>query len=360
MEPFKKVLIICPNNLKLNWQRECQKWLTHEYDMEVAGSTIFMFSDFVIMNYEGLKNFQDALASIRWDLIVCDEAHYLKNPSSQRSKIVYSQFNAKRWLFITGTPIVNYPFELFPLLHHLDRESWPNYSSFEYGFTYGAGDKFGKNLEYLRNVLVYGSNGQPVFDNYGRQIYRHPVKPILIRRLKKDVMTDLPRKRRQVIELPNDSVKEILAREKELYTNQGKDFMDELQAMLNEAVESGRDAPTDADFEVIIESLKSNRRFLFEEMAKIRHLLGKAKVQFVIEHLENILENDEKVVVFTHHHDVGKPIYDKYKESHKAVLVDGTISMEDRDKRIMTFQNDPNVKLFVGSMSVAGLGITLT
>lgn len=357
-EGFKKVLIICPNNLKYVWKHHVEDWVTKKYDMEVAGSTLFMWSDFVIINYEALKNYQDALGSIEWDLIVGDEAHYLKNPSSLRSKIVYSSLKAKRWVFVTGTPIVNYPYEIFPLIHHLDRESWPNYSSFEFAFTSGSQDKFGKNLTYLQNVLVNGSNGEPVKNKYGSTIYRHSVKPILIRRLKKDVLPELPKKRRQVIELPNDTVKEIIKREKELHEGAGKDFMDELNALLREATEGGRESVTDEDFEGIIESLKHNKRYLFEEMAKIRHILGRAKVPFVTEHLENVLDNEEKVIVFYHHHDVGSAIYNKFKD--KAVIVDGTVSMEERDARIQRFQNDPNCLLFVGSMSVVGLGLTLT
>ena len=333
--PFKKVLIICPNNLKYNWYHESQKWLEHSYDMEVAGSTIFMFGDFVIINYEALRNFQDALGTIEWDLIVADEAHKLKNPSAQRSKIVYSMFKAKRWVFATGTPIINYPNEIFPLIHHLDSESWPHYSGFEYGFVNSNNDKYGRNLEHLNRILRYGSNGEMVKDNYGRTIYRYPVKPVMIRRLKKEVLTDLPTKRRQVIELPNESVKEIISREKELYNNQAKDFMDELNAMLSEAVDGSKEGMTDADFEAIIETLKANKRFAFEEMAKIRHILGKAKVHFVQEHLEDCLEEEDKVIVFGHHHEVLRAIYEK------------------------AFREDPKVKLFVGSMSTEGEGISL-
>src|SRR5438552_6975383 len=92
-------------------------------------------------------------------------------------------------------------------------------------------------------------------------------------------------------------------------------------------------------------------------MAKIRHILGQAKVHFVQEHLEDCLEEEDKVIVFGHHHDVLRAIYEKF--SDVAVISDGTVPMDVRHERRASFRNDPKVKLFVGSMSTEGEGISL-
>lgn len=342
----ERVLIICPNNLKYLWRDKCAEYLLPQREIEIAGSTIFMFGDFVIINYEALKNFGDALKSIKWDLIICDEAHYLKNVNTLRAQMVYG-LTSECFLFLTGTPIVNYPYEIFPLIHKLDPQTWPEASGFEYYFCYGTDAKYGRHLDVLQNVLR---------------------NTIMIRRLKKDVLTQMPPKRRQVIEIPTtDALKKLIEEERKLYeSKEGKNVVDEMMR----AIEESRESESEIDFEAIIDLLKSRQRFLFEEMARIRHLIGQAKIPYVIEHLENVLQNKDKIVVFAHHHDVMNSIVDRFKlgsvddivngKRSYSVLVDGTVSNEERYKRVKQFQDDENCRLFVGGMKVAGIGITLT
>lgn len=119
-----------------------------------------------------------------------------------------------------------------------------------------------------------------------------------------------------------------------------------------------KEGENDEAFELVIESLKSSRRYFFEEISRIRHQLAVAKTPEVIEHLENILESGDKIVLFAHHQDVLKMIHDHFK--NVSVLIYGPTSIEDRDHRVRQFQTDPSIRLFVGSMRVAGLGLTLT
>jgi hypothetical protein len=84
---IRSVLVICPASLKLNWQREAQKWLTRPASIGIANGT-FPDSDIVIINYDILAKHRDAIFARSWDLLVADECHYVKNPKAQRTKLL--------------------------------------------------------------------------------------------------------------------------------------------------------------------------------------------------------------------------------------------------------------------------------
>src|SRR4030095_15377481 len=336
--PLLKVLVVAPNSLKLNWRTEAERWLTDKYDLEVAGAQLFMFSDFTIINYEALQRHDPVIFAHPWDMVVIDEAHYVKNPSSIRAKMVNKVNKSARLVMLTGTPIVNYPFELFPLIHQLDPSTWPSFPRFE--ARYCIGKKYGRNLPELNRKL---------YDT------------IMTRRLKKDVMADLHKKRRQVIEVASEGFEELLDYEKRLY--EGKDKS--MEKILMDLVNNSQVSENELDFNALVDALKYDKRYFFEEIARVRHQVGLAKVPQVIEHLESVLDyipgvvtEDDKVVVFAHHLDVIDAIVEKFKPI--AVKVVGGQSLEERDEAVKKFQNDPRCRLFVGGLKVAGVGITLT
>jgi SWI/SNF-related matrix-associated actin-dependent regulator 1 of chromatin subfamily A len=122
---IKRVLVICPASLKLNWRNELRKWLVREMSIGIAQGKEFPESDVVIINYDILTKHDPKIKAIEWDLVVCDEMHYLKSPDAQRTRAVIG-FNSKgkgkdvapicgrRRIGLTGTPIPNRPIELFP------------------------------------------------------------------------------------------------------------------------------------------------------------------------------------------------------------------------------------------------------
>jgi SWI/SNF-related matrix-associated actin-dependent regulator 1 of chromatin subfamily A len=93
---IKKVLIICPASLKINWQRELAKWLTRKMSIGIVNGAGWSNADIVIVNYDILTKWTKEIHSIEWDLMVADEAHYLKNPESQRSEQVLGSSYKKR------------------------------------------------------------------------------------------------------------------------------------------------------------------------------------------------------------------------------------------------------------------------
>jgi len=108
----------------------------------------------------------------------------------------------------------------------------------------------------------------------------------------------------------------------------------------------------------ILRSLTYERDMIFEEISKIRHDDAIEKLPYVIDYVEDVLENKDKVVIFAHHHDVINAIYDHFKDI--SVKYTGEENEELRKKAIEEFNNNPNIKLFIGSLRVASMSITLT
>src|ERR1035441_6917444 len=87
---LNKILIVCPATLKRNWYNELRKWMTRDLRIGMGDSKFFRPDafDVTIINYDVLANHQDRLRAINWDLLICDEAHLLKNPKAKRTRAI--------------------------------------------------------------------------------------------------------------------------------------------------------------------------------------------------------------------------------------------------------------------------------
>lgn len=328
----KRVLIGCPNNAKLIWKRHFEEWCTEPYDVEVAYTNLYTFGDCVIMNYEALVKWSDALKMQEWDLVVYDEGHYLKTPGAKRSKAAYAVHGAKS-IIVTGTPIVNYPYELFPLIHYLDRINWPEYGRFEYQFGSKSSARLGRNLNRLNAMLR---------------------ETIMTRRLKKDVLSELPRKRRQIVEFEvSDDIRKLIEEENRLFEGlkAGNDIatVELLNAMRNES----EVAIDDANWAEIIDAMRYTRRYAFEEMARIAHKIGLAKLPLAIEHIENALEAREKVMVFGHHRDVLESVARRFSPGSTLLLGGNRDQALATKQAVERFNTDDDCRVFVGQVANA-------
>lgn len=335
----RSVLVICPASLKLNWKKEFTKWDTKGLTFEVIKPTTKKFpsADVVITNYELLSKWQQPIRDRIWNTLIVDEAHYIKNPKAQRTQEIFGRkkerrkemndgtiqvtpplppIQAERRLFLTGTPIVNRPKELWPLIQALDPDGL-GHNFMKYALRYCAAfqGRFGwdfsgaSNLDELQEIL----RGK-----------------FMVRRLKMDVLKELPPKRRQVLVLEcGDSLKELLEKEKKTY--------EQYSELLKEG-----------DFETPA----------FADMSRVRKEVAVAKIPFIVEHLQGALEELDKVCVFVHHYEVVDALRDAFRDS--AVHIDGRSKNEDRDAAVTRFQTDPNCKVFIGTIRAAGVGITLT
>lgn len=323
-----RTLIICPATLKLNWLREFKKWTTKFVDFQIiSGKTEVEFlADVIIINYDVLEAHRKALRAVDWNFMIVDECHYLKNETAGRTKEVFGSgrpkiapIEARRKIFLTGTPILNKPKELWPLVKSLDPTGL-GADRDKFAFRYcgafymqGVGLQWDgatrDNLEELQNLLR---------------------SRFMIRRLKKDVLKDLPAKRRQVIVLEPDSVlKSVIAKEVRTYDEHAADL-------------KGKD------------SIPMH----FEGLSELRKELAIKKVPYVVEHVKEVLLEQNKVVVFAHHHEAIDALVEAFGDI--VVKIDGRTPNEERQQCVDKFQTDEKCKIFIGGIQSAGVGITLT
>jgi SWI/SNF-related matrix-associated actin-dependent regulator 1 of chromatin subfamily A len=151
----------------------------------------------------------------------------------------------------------------------------------------------------------------------------------MIRRLKKDVLTELPDKTRQVVEISSQGYEKVLAKEQKRLSG----YKDQVKGLSLGVTD-------------------------FSEVARIRHETALAKVPAVVKHLKDLLEEQSKVVCFAWHRDVIEKINEAFKNS---VVVTGATPLKKRQEYIDRFQADSNCcNLFIGNIMAAGTGITLT
>lgn len=354
----KKVLVICPASLKTNWQREMNKWFVRPLTIGIADAKTLPETDVVVINYDVLHKHKAALDSIAWDIIVADEIHYAKNPTARRTQMIVGKvvkqergyrgpvvwevqpLKAVRRLFMTGTPIVNRPKELFPLLNALDPVAWPSF--FKYALKYCAATQTQHGWDF---------SGASNLDDLQNKLRAS----LMVRRLKKDVLTELPPKRRQVIELPANGAAKAIDNEQTAWKRH-EDTIEQLQAK----VELAKASDNSDDYQKAVEALREGMRVAFTEISKVRHDTAVAKIPYMLEHIENVIGDDEgaKLVFFAHHHDVIDAISEKLGD--KCVVLTGETPLAARQVAVDRFQKDPTVQVFVGSITAAGVGITLT
>lgn len=348
---IKNILIVCPAGLVLNWGRELQRWVVGKLSGDFASSTTLPNSNIVIANYEIMHKLKDKVMARDWDLHIYDESHYMKNPDALRTKAVLGHedtreakncrpIEAKKKIWMTGTPILNRPVELWPMLRVADPENLGcSFWLFAKKFCGAEDSTWGRTFDGASNLDILQDRLR---------------SSLMIRRLKRDVLSELPPKRRQIIAIEAPaSVRGIVKKELEFYSNNTN--------AIEEAMKRAEVAQASADqvsYESAAKDLKGLRQAMFEELSRLRHDTAVAKVPFIIDYLTNALEQQEKIVVFAHHQDVIRPIVEKFNSI--AVKFDGTMSATQKQQSVDLFQNDKQVKLFVGSVTAAGVGITLT
>ena len=318
----KKVLIICPATLKINWKREIENY--SDKSIYIAESKNFSTeADFVIINYDIIKNFHDpkkknesqVLAS-NFDLVIIDEAHYIKNGTAQRTKLINDIVkNTERLWLLTGTPMTSRPIDYFNLLSIIDSPVAKNWMA--YAIRYCSGYQFNVGGRKIWNVTG-ASNLEELRDR---------TLGLTLRRLKENVL-----------DLPDKIITPVYLRLKsKLYENVMGEYYD------------WYDKNPDESKSLTVQ---------FSKLTKIRQIIADEKTQQTIELAENILEQDKKVIIFCNFTDSLNKIVEHFGKS--AVKLDGSMSKPNRQNSVDQFQENPKVKVFVGNIKAAGVGITLT
>lgn len=337
-------LIVCPAGVKINWQREYTKWDTNGLSIGVAAGSDFPDTDVVIINYDILKQNHANLRKRVWDLITLDEAHYLKSERAQRTEEIWGKrsgtkkgegsLQAKRWLLMTGTPLYTRPKDLWTLVEFLD-PSGLGYKRWKFMTRYcGASfeaDEWNEdgatNLEELQRIMR---------------------TKFMIRREKHDVVAEIPPNRSTVV-LPKDGLQPLLDRERSAF-NQGLDQVNEMLRVAAQLSYAEQDAQEDEEHPQPYDEE-------IEQLSTVRRELALKKLPMVLEKLDELLTVEKKIVVFAHHRDVLTRLKEHFGDI--AVMVRGGVSAKAKQEAVDAFTNDPNIRVFLGNIMAAGVGITL-
>jgi len=316
----KKIMIICPASLKINWQREIENY-TDRTTSIIEGKK-WEDADFVIINYDIIKNFHDeknkkesVILNSQFDLVVIDEAHYIQNKQAQRTKLIndFASMTNRLWL-LTGTPITSRPINYYNLLNLIDSPVAVNWMAYVKRYCNGFQFRAGKRK-------VWNVSGASNLEEL-----RDRTKPQVLRRLKENVL-----------DLPDKIVTPVYLR---LRSRQYEELMGDYYDWY--------DKSGDAD----------SLTLQFTKLTQIRQCIAQEKVSSTIEICENIIEQDKKVIVFTNFTKTLGMILEHFGK--KAVRLDGSMNQRARQESVDKFQNDETVKVFVGNIKAAGTGITLT
>ena len=318
----KKVLIICPASLKINWQREIENYSDRSVYI-AEGKKFSTDSDFVIVNYDILKNFHDMkdksksiLNQSEFELVILDEAHMISNPQAQRTKIINHYVkNIKRVWLLTGTPMTSRPMNYYNLLNIIESPVAQNWMA--YAIRYCQGYQFTAGKRKVWNVTG-ASNLEELRDRTSKQI---------LRRLKEDVL-----------DLPDKIISPVYLRLK------SKEY-EELMGEYYDWFDNKKDE-------------SSSLTVQFSKLMKVRKVIANEKTKQTIEFAENIIEQGKKVIIFTNFTDTLQTIYQHFGK--QAVYLDGSCTKPHRQHAVDEFQENEKIKVFVGNLKAAGVGLTLT
>lgn len=374
----KKTLVVCPANLRLNWRKEIlnftnekafvYKWKPTKksgkvnYSKEESMFHIISYSSFdtyitIEMSHKcknvfcgwaekndkkrykdkvcpncGVRNMVASRATKNitfkpdkdgiklnpsdYEILIMDEAHYIKNNSADRTKLAKKNLkDIPSKLLLTGTAIKSRPYEFFSLLNFLYPEEWSNAHSF--GIKYCAAEK---------NNFGWDYNGASNLDELFEKI-----SPFFLRRLKKDILKHLPPKTYTAIPV------ELSPIEMREYNKIKKGIKEEQE----------QDVPEE-----------DNRMNHLTRIQKLKQFTSEIKMKRAFDFIQDIIDGDEKVVVFSQYKDVSYKVAEKFGDA--AVVFNGDINANKKDEAVESFMNDDNVKVFSGTIGAAGVGITLT
>lgn len=334
----KKILVVCPSSTKINWEREINVFCN---DTTIIDGKKFSDAKFTIINFDILKNFHTLvkrgkesetptihrhLAEAGFDLCIIDEAHYLKNNDSIRGKIMVElsvKYNITKVWLLTGTPVANRPMDFFNLLKIIKSpiaQNWQHYAT-----RYCEGRKFFRTLKNGQKRQIWLTDGASNLEELASK-----TKNIVLRRLKVDVL-DMPDK----VITPMHHL--LDNKQKAEYEYLWEEYMLAKKALGKRVKEDQKD---------------------LVELILLRQFIAKQAIPYTIEMVENAIEMGRKVIVFTSFTDELEMIANHFGKS--AVKHNGPMTNAMKQKSVDSFQNNDKIKVFVGNIKSAGVGITLT
>jgi SNF2 family DNA or RNA helicase len=318
---FEKILIVCPASMKYTWKKEISFYEPESKISVIENTKDWKSNKWVIVNYDIINKFISKEKNYFYDEMfeccILDEAHKVKNKASKRSKAANEICkNIDTVWLLTGTPITNKPIDYFHLLEIVNSPLSNNWKNFVK--KYCEGKKI--NLGYKSFWKTDGASNL--------EDLKEKTSDVILRRKKEDIL-DLPDKITTPIHL------QFSKQQESLYNGYKKEFKEFTENQEN-----------------------NNIAVQLTELVKLRTFLAKSKVVETIAIAEDAIEAGNKVIIFSCFADPIARFENHFDK--KCVKIDGSVSNQNRKEAEQQFQENENVKVFIGQIQAAGEGLTLT
>ena len=334
----KRVLVVCPASIRLQWVKRIREWTTMRWPYTVhpilaARHGVHPTAEWTVVSYDLMRTpaIGKAIAKGHYDLLILDEAHYLKTPDSQRTRAIFGGGETRHFspivencgavLALTGTPLPNRPREAYTLSRALSFDS----------IDWMSEDRFKERFNPSRQVeTVDPKTGRTkifIDERSGRhaELQSRLRANFMVRHLKRDVMPQLKMPIYDLVYLEETG-----------------------------AVKSALQAESLLDIDP--ENLSGQDAEVLGHIAVVRRMMGLAMAPQVADYIEMLLDGgEEKLVLFAWHIEVLN-ILEKRLEKHRVLRIDGSTSSTQKSNKITQFIEDPSCQVILGNLLSMGTG----
>ncbi|WP_338949037.1 DEAD/DEAH box helicase [Fusobacterium nucleatum] len=324
-EKKKKSMVIMPKSLIYNWENEIKRF-SPKLKVGVYYGINRDFSllkkvDIILTTYGTIRNDIENLLEQKFDLLVLDESQNIKNINSQTTKAVLL-LNAKKRVALSGTPIENNLLELYSLFRFLNPEM------------------FGSVQEFTNDYIV---PIQKYSDTSTIEELRKKIYPFLLRRIKKEVLADLPDKIEKLVYVDMN--------------DEHRRFYEERRKYYYSLLEKNTSSQGNFDKFFVLQAINELRHIVSSPELESKKIIS-SKKEVLIENVIEAIENNHKVLVFVNYLSSIESICDSLKEN-KIKYLKMTGQTKDRQNLVDKFQNDSRYKVFVMTLKTGGVGLNL-
>ena len=324
-EKKKKSMVIMPKSLIYNWENEIKRF-SPKLKVGVYYGINRDFSllkkvDIILTTYGTIRNDIENLLEQKFDLLVLDESQNIKNINSQTTKAVLL-LNAKKRVALSGTPIENNLLELYSLFRFLNPEM------------------FGSVQEFTNDYIV---PIQKYSDTSTIEELRKKIYPFLLRRVKKEVLADLPDKIEKLVYVDMN--------------DEHRRFYEERRKYYYSLLEKNTSSQGNFDKFFVLQAINELRHIVSSPELESKKIIS-SKKEVLIENVIEAIENNHKVLVFVNYLSSIESICDSLKEN-KIKYLKMTGQTKDRQNLVDKFQNDSRYKVFVMTLKTGGVGLNL-
>lgn len=335
----KRVLVICPASVRIQWVKRIREWTTLKWPYTVhsilhSRHGVHPNAQWTVVSYELARTeaIGKALAKGHYDLLILDEAHYLKTIDSRRTRAVFGggrsesfaalASRSERILALTGTPLPNRPREAYTLARGLcfDSIDWLS----EEGFSY----RFNPSIKGERIDPRSGQKKIFIDERSGRhaELQNRLRANFMTRHLKRDVMPQLHMPIYDLIQLQETgAVKEALEAESLLHIDP--------------------------------ENLEGADAEILGHVAVVRRMMGIALAPQIADYIDMLIDGgEEKLVVFAWHIEVLNILEERWKK-HNVIRIDGSTSSTKKDRLVTLFQKERKHQVILGNILSMGTGV---